>query len=284
MEQNNSSSSDDFSYLKDEEMEKEPPPPLSSSDEEADNLSLGIKQEKLEESSDGEEEEKDQASSSTPTPSPNKRLKRGETAANSIINLITDNEVKATVDFYKRTYNFKIVGAHGCEIMGNKKKPPRVRNGRQPANNPLARKKDGYLQVTLQLSSERNRVLFFDKKDPGKKQKVLWHALYWRYNNPGRLIETGNQIAHRCPHKDCGKHTYSVPRNINEEHKKCSYVYFEDEHNNKKVFLKCIHNPLCKPALNAIELHDVTDEFADKVNFIPYTHFSQPSQNTGGDL
>lgn len=92
------------------------------------------------------------------------KRRRGETANESKVNLLTFDELKATILYYESKYVFE-TNLYGCQIMGHKKVMPSKRPGRPaPKWDPLARRNDGYLQVTVQLTESRNVEIYGTKR------------------------------------------------------------------------------------------------------------------------
>lgn len=174
-----------------------------------------------------------------------------------LVNRLTKQEIDAIIAHYEETYDF-VVNDQGCKIMDRKKKKPkkRLRDDHQPAKwEPLARKTDSYLQVTvngIKSNSERFKELF----PKGKVQKVEWHRLCWRKHNNYEKCVFGKHICHRCGNRDCGTegHLIQASRDLNEEHKHCCYF-----HCNGNLFLFCIHDPPCIPKQEAKPLSLISD-------------------------
>lgn len=180
----------------------------------------------------------------------------------SVVNLLTAEEIDAVVANYKEKYEF-IINDQGCEIMGKKIKRPRKRGGIDPQWRPLARKNDGYLQVTVAGVPKRPELF-----PSGKAQKVEWHRLCWRQHNNYAKCVKGQHICHRCGNRDCGTegHLAENTRSINEEQKYCRYYYTQVE-DEKTIFLSCDHDPPCIPKFEPRKAVLITDSvLVDKLN------------------
>ena len=198
----------------------------------------------------------------------------------SFVNKLTKEEIKSIVNHYHKKYTFE-ENDRKCSIMGKKKICPRKRKGTQPRWEPLVRK-DGYLQVTIagmsQLYDEeiktkglkgftkghpRAQVLCtLSKSNNLQLRKVFWHQICWRFYNKFAKIPPNRHIAHRCSVRDCGTkgHIICTTRVLNEEHKKCHYVYFKNDDGETVFGLVCNHEPKCIPRLVASEACPIEEE------------------------
>jgi hypothetical protein len=84
--------------------------------------------------------------------------------------------------FYTLTYFFE-TNDRGCQIMGKKKERPRKRAGVYPKWEPLARKEDGYLQVTVcgvgRRHSSLQRTLSQWKASKGRMASSQMEKVQW---------------------------------------------------------------------------------------------------------
>jgi hypothetical protein len=185
----------------------------------------------------------------------------------SVVMRMTPDEVDATIRHYESKYVFETT-PQGCRIMKAKRKRPKKTKRWEP----LRRKKDGYLQVTVPTAAvPASPHPRFIQLFGAKRRKVLWHQLCWRKANAHAVQRTGMDICHSCPHKDCGvgSHLSENSRLYNETQKKCCYVYIEDDDGTKHVYLLCRHDPQCRPALQAQPLRSVTGRsILDEMEFL----------------
>jgi hypothetical protein len=147
---------------------------------------------------------------------------------------------------------------------GQEKDRPRKRGGSFPKWESLARKDDGYLQVTV-CGIEEGTARFKELFPNGKRQKVEWHRLKWRKYNGYALMREGMQIAHRCGVRDCGTvdHIIQTTRAVNEQQKYCRYIHY-----NGNIFIACNHEPKCIPPLAAVPLAAVDESMCKKIKML----------------
>jgi len=207
-----------------------------------------------------QDDDDDEEQSNSPAAVPSSSSADAVEYYDSLVNRLSKEEVDAVIEHYEQKYQF-VTNAQGCRIMGKKIKQPRKRGSVQPVWGPLARKTDGYLQVTV-AGIEKESARFKELFPNGKAQKVEWHRLCWRkHNNYAKCVQ-GQHICHRCGNRDCGTrgHLVQSSREINEEQKHCRYLYFDDPSTGKRqLLLQCIHQPPCIPALEAQPLQVVND-------------------------
>jgi len=183
---------------------------------------------------DDDEEEHDD----DPQPPP-KKLKESPSKKRALgaelINQLSDAEIRDTFQGNLRKNCGRGINSNGCLL------------------NTLAPKGDGYVQVTpmgIRKDGTRWKVLFGASAKAA--QKVLWHQVAWRFHNNYQVIpytaDGSAQIGHSCGKRNCGAaaHISIVDRATNEQQKRCSYVYVEDEKTNAPIFyLMCSHTPPC---------------------------------------
>jgi len=186
-------------------------------------------------SRDDDEEEQDddpQPPAKKVKGSPSKRALGEE-----LINLLSDTEIRDTYEGNLRKNCGGGLNSNGCLL------------------NTLAAKGDNYVQVTpmgIKKGGVRWKTLFGDSAKAA--QKVLWHQVAWRFHNNYQVIpytaDGSAQIGHSCGKRNCGAaaHLSIVDRATNEQQKKCSYAYIEDEKTHAPIFyLMCSHTPPCIP-------------------------------------
>jgi hypothetical protein len=186
---------------------------------------------------DHDEEEQDD----DPRP-PSKKLKESPSSkkralGEELINQLSDTEIRDTFQGNLKKNCGKGINSNGCLL------------------NNLAPKGDGYVQVTpmgIKKDGTRWKALFGTSARAA--QKVLWHQVAWRFHNNYQVIpytaDGSAQIGHSCGKRNCGAaaHISIVDRATNEQQKRCSYVYIEDQKTQAPAFyLMCSHTPPCIP-------------------------------------
>jgi len=170
-----------------------------------------------------------------------------------LANLLTADEIRQTYEGQKLVS----FGNQGC------------------MNVTLKPKNDGYVQVTIAgLVKGTARYMEFINSG-GRRKKVLWHQVAWRYHNDFAMIPYNgdNQIAHTCANKRCSIkiHLKIVSRLTNEEQKKCRYVYYDSPTGERITWLACHHvgsKDQCTPPLIAYPLAPVEGPVLSHIRYV----------------